>query len=142
MVGILSGLGDFIKERPDQFAIAADTIGKNLDPSNIFAGIGTAFGQSSIASKALAEEKAEKLNMRKLIADLISGKQQLTPAGIPGVTGANIKPGKEDGTSELSLSITEPGDVTAGVEGDINPVAALPDPRPKQNLGDLISSPF
>lgn len=103
---------DFSKlmERPEMLAIGLDKLGQSLDPNAFGAGVGTFMGQSSLASKARQEGKAEQQDWRSLIAQMMTGKMPVTAAGQPGISGATIKPGKEDGTSEMSFSVTEPTD--------------------------------
>ncbi len=131
--GILDLLGGFINKNPEQFAVMADMIGKNFDPDNAFANVGTSMGQSSLANKALQEEKTDKQDWRKLIGDMISGKEPVTPAGTPGLSGATIKPSNEDGMNEVNLSLTEPIDEEQKPKtGKTNNI----------NLGELMRSPF
>jgi len=129
---LLKGLGDFISKKPEQFSIITDMLGQGFDPDNPFAGIGSALAKSSLATKALAEEKAERNEWRGLLAKLISGEVPMSEAGKVGVTSANLKPNKEGKMPELSLSITP--------EGTKQPQQAQP---PQQlNIGDLVKSPF
>jgi len=129
---MFSGLGDFIMQKPEQFSIMADMVGSRLAPNNAFAGVGGMMGKSSLANKALADEKKEKQDFRTMLADLMSGKVPMTPAGTPGVTSATIKPNKEGGSNELNFSVTEPTD-----EGKQKQLAGQ-----TLSMGDLMSSPF
>ena len=90
--------------------ILMDKMGQSLDPNAPFAGVGEFAGQSKLANVARQEAKPEQRDWRNLIAQMISGKAPVTAAGIPGISGASVKPGKEPGTSELSFSVTEPTD--------------------------------
>lgn len=123
-----TGLMDQIFSNPEFLAIALDKMGTAMDPNNPMAGVGGFLGQSSLANKAMQEQKQERKEWRDLIAGMISGKMPLTPAGEPGVSGATIKPGKEPGTSELSFSVTEPTDTKKKEKS--------------MDLGSIMSSPF
>ena len=65
---LLAGGQGFIKNNPEQFAIMADAIGQNLDPNNPFAGIGSAFGKSSLANTARKKQLQS-------LASLLGGQQ-------------------------------------------------------------------
>lgn len=69
---MLSGAGNFINQKPEQFAIMADALGQGFDPNNAFAGIGTAMGKSSLANKARNEQQT-------MLARLLSGQPTGTP---------------------------------------------------------------
>ena len=140
-MGFLGGLGDFISNKPEQFAIMADLLGQGFDPNNAFAGIGTAMGKSSLANKALGEEKKERQDWLSMVADIVSGKQPLSATGIEGPSALSMKPGKEGGT-ETTLSISNPiSEGTPAVHAASSGQPALV-PVKKQDLGGLISSPF
>lgn len=128
----VSGFSNFVEQKPEQFAIMADMLGRGFDPKNAFAGIGTMMGKSSLANKALAEDKKERMNFKELLARIISGEEPLTTADQPGLTSATIKPGKEGGTSLANLSVTVPSDKYPIKKPEEN----------KVNLGGLISDPF
>ena len=68
-----SGLGGYIKNNPNQFAITADMIGSKLAPNNPFAGVGQAMGKSNIAASAAEEGKNKMQLLQKLIGALTEG---------------------------------------------------------------------
>lgn len=143
MVDFLKGLGQAVSgrmddlsadfdENPEKYAIMLDMLGKNLDPNNPFAGIGQAMGTSSLADKAMKEEKKDRLQWAKMISDIVSGKTPTTTPGQPGVSGVTIKPSKEGDANEINFSVTEPtekGKLKAAQEQ-------------KFSLGDLMHVPF
>ena len=131
-VGILGSLGQFIKDKPEQTAMGLDAIGRNLDPNNAFAGIGGAWGQSSLANKARQEEVQQQQDWKKLVASILSGETKTTPAGVPGITGFSSKPGKDGGMNELTFKVDEPTSALAE------------QPKPNSiNLSEVMSlSPF
>jgi len=145
---LFSGAGDYINSNPEQFAIMADMIGKNMAPENAFAGVGTAFGQSSLMNKAIGEQRGVNEALIKAIMGGQTMQQQplsmepakppqaslqipdLTPAGIDGLSSIKMSPGKPGpdgsiGSNEISISLTKP---KAGSQ--------------TQSMGDLFSSPF
>lgn len=140
---MLSGAGskftDFIANNPEQFAIMADAVGQNMAPGNAFAGVGSAMGKSSLANKAMQHQQQQQQDWRQLISGMLSGQVPTTAAGTPGLTSATIKPSKEGGSNELSLSITEPTDMgNAGQQSFQSPAIT-----PKNySMGDLMSYPF
>ena len=86
----LAGAGDWMSKNPEQFAIIADTIGKNLDPNNAFAGVGTMMGQSSLAAQAMKKQKEERALLLKTLlggTGLLQGAE--TPAADPQAPGAS-----------------------------------------------------
>lgn len=68
----LSGFNTYLEQKPEQFAIMADALGRGFDPNNAFAGIGTAMGKSSLANKARNEQQT-------MLARLLSGQPTGTP---------------------------------------------------------------
>ena len=141
--GILSGLGDFISEKPEQFAIMADTMGKNADPNNIFANVGTMMGKSSLANKALEDEKTQQSNLVKAIMGI-------TTKGTPGKNSVTIKGGQpgqpkimttteEVEDSDLGGPITEAQPLTRSMGAPSQDSYAS---AKTTDLGGLISSPF
>ncbi|MBU2249235.1 MAG: hypothetical protein KKD77_20980 [Gammaproteobacteria bacterium] len=115
-----------------QFQVLAGQTGAALGgPGSFGEAVGTpaaAYGQSRIANKAFQEQKQERQDYRKLVADIMSGNVPMTAAGTPGISGVNIKPGKEGGTSEMSFSVTEPTDKKKR--------------EVTLDLQDIVSSPF
>lgn len=73
---------------PELWGIVLDMVGRNLAPNNAFAGVGTALGQSSIASKKAAELKQEDQDFWKQIIGSLSGKEY------PGPTSLNVTAGQ------------------------------------------------
>ena len=74
--GFFSNLLGSLEGKGNQLAIAADTIGQRLNPtsSNVMGGIGTQFAMSDMASKKIAEDKAEYKDMlSQVLEDLKSG---------------------------------------------------------------------
>ena len=113
MPGIFENL-DFSKimENPEALAIGLDMMGQSIGgPTTPFGGVGTFMGQSSLAGKALKEQRQEQIDFRKLVTDILSGNVPITATGESGISGATIKPGKEGGSPELSFQVTEPTDV-------------------------------
>ena len=130
--GSTGKLGDWISANPEMFAMGADAIGKNLAPNNAFQGIGTAWGQSSLANKARAEEVKEQQEWKSLFSKILTGEVKTTPAGTPGVTGFSTKPGKDGGLNEITLKVDEPTSALAEKPANQN-----------VNMSELMSlSPF
>ena len=129
---LVSGMKGFIENKPEQFAIMADTLGQGFDPNNPFAGIGTMMGQSSLASKQMQQERQERQDWQKFIGSILSGQTPTTAPGEPGVSGATIKPSKDGGSNEVTISITEPTE-----QGKIDAVK-----NQKVKVGDLMQLPF
>jgi hypothetical protein len=67
------GAGNWMQQNPEQFAIMADMIGKNLAPNNAFAGVGGMMGQSSLANHAAAAQQKERQEMLKMLMPLLGG---------------------------------------------------------------------
>jgi hypothetical protein len=60
---------------PEAFAVGADMIGRSLDPTNAFAGVGTALGQGSLASKEKKKIESTNDKLMKLIEGLTGNDQ-------------------------------------------------------------------
>jgi hypothetical protein len=90
----LSGVGNFIQQKPELFAMTADQIGQRLNPENPFGGIGTALAKSSLAGKAEDKRMSQQDSIMKFI-------NSLTAPGQPGGNAVTIKT-LPDGTKELS----------------------------------------
>jgi len=137
--GFLAGLGDIISQNPEKFAIMADMFGKGLAPDNPMAGIGTAMGQSSLANKALAEDKDRQ-------SEIIKAIMGITAPGKPGATSVTVKAGKE-GKGKIMTTTSDVlddedlgGPVTEATPGAVQTQQA---PAGQMiNIKDLISSPF
>ncbi len=129
--GFMGGVGNAMSKNPEMFAIMLDMLGQGFDKDNPFAGFGTTMGKSSLANKALAEEKTEQQDWRKLIAGMVSGEVPVTAPGEAGLSKATINPNKDCKSSEINLSLTEPTDKT---KAEAKPSSL--------NLGDLMRSPF
>jgi len=74
--GFFSNLMSALEGKGNQLAIMADTAGQRLNPtaSNVMGGLGTQFAKSDIASKQIAQDKAEYKNMlTQVLEDLQSG---------------------------------------------------------------------
>lgn len=94
------GAGNYIKDKPEQFAIIADMIGSRLDPNNAFAGSGTMMGQSSLANKAAAAQQGERQQMMQMLLPLLGGQAPVegqNPAMSPG----GAQPVSEEKPQEL-----------------------------------------
>jgi len=102
---ILQGLSSGISNNPEQFAIIADAIGRNVAPKNPFAGIGTLMGQSSLADKARTEQQG---GQKSFLEGLISNLGGMTPEGMKGVSGYKVVPGKDGlpDTHQLTFNTT------------------------------------
>jgi hypothetical protein len=142
---------------PEGFAIIADMLGKNLDPNNAFAGIGTAFGQSSLANKAAQKQNEERTAMFKGLMTALSGGQQAappqgqpldpngqsigppamgfntgpgnTPVGVP-----NVTPGHQQGPTAVTYKSQPDGSVVQNVTSNTAGIK----PATGVNLGDLL----
>jgi hypothetical protein len=88
-------LGQGISNRPELFAIGADMIGRNLDPQNAFAGVGTHLAQGSLASKEKAKIESTQDKLMKLI-------EGLTGADQAGGSSVGFKKGKS-GNLEMTF---------------------------------------
>jgi len=93
---------------PELISILAGKIGQSLDPSAPLAEPAVFAGQSSLANKALREQKLERRDMRDLIAQIMgqasgSGSKlpDMTPREELGTTKIEINPGAEAGTHEV-----------------------------------------
>ena len=126
-------LGKMKDISPEAMLILASQMGAGIGgPGSVGEAIGgpaAAFGQSSLANKAMKEQKKERQDWRSLVASMISGETPVNAAGTPGISGLTLKPGKDGGTNELSFSVTEPTD--AKKKKDLS-----------MDLGDIMSSPF
>jgi len=115
--GWFQKLGSMYKNNPEMFQIMGDMLGRGFAPDNPFAGIGTAMGQSSLANKALQEQRQGQLDTRNMLASLFSG--GLTPQGVAGPTSMTLKPGKPDGegnigSDEMTFNLTQPRETGSG----------------------------
>ena len=94
---------------PQFLSIALDKIGQSIGgPTTPLGGVGTFLGQSSLANKALQEQKLKRRDMRDLIAQIMgqasgSGSKlpDMTPREELGTTKIEINPGAEAGTHEV-----------------------------------------
>ena len=67
---------------PEKFAIMLDMLGQGFDPKNPFAGIGTAMGKSSLASKAEVSEQARSEDMFQKLLKSMTAKDQPGPTSM------------------------------------------------------------
>lgn len=120
ITGALGDVGQGIQDNPEQFAIALDTLGQNLAPENAFAGMGTAWGKSSLASKAEAAGQKKSQGMfQQLLGALTPGDE----SGPTSVTAAMGKGGqgidyKVSGLQGLEEPMKMPGTETPGILTD------------------------
>ena len=122
-IGALGGVGKAFEESPEKYSIALDMLGRGFDPKNPFAGIGTALGKGSLASKAEIAGQKRSMDMFNQMLEALTAKDRpgptsmltsLSPDGkgidykISGMQGLE-EPGKLPGIPKL------PGVATPGV---------------------------
>ena len=168
---MFSGLGDWIKTNPEQFAIMSDMLGSNIAPApyNPFSGIGMNFGQSSLANKSLQEQRVERERMMEMMRQYLGGGGAVQPeamsSGNAGPLRSNVPQQKDmfqnpedilTGALKNMTPVGAPGvggfKVTAGKTGPdgtvSNPTMSinydLPGSKKDQtaSLGDMFSGPF
>ena len=127
-----SKMAGSINEKPNNWAVMLDTLGKTIAPDNPLAGVGTTLGQSGIANKARKEQQQQQMDWQKLIGSLISGVDMrgMTPQGTPGRSEIKIQPGAED--SEVD-KITTTFDI---------PSLGKKKSGEYMNMGDMMQGPF
>jgi hypothetical protein len=94
-----------MRQKPEQFAIAADYIGSRLNPtaSNPMGGLGTMLGQSSLANK----EKKKIEGKNDMLMQLI---KSLTSAGQPGGNKVSFSALPEGAGYKVDVSTNLAGD--------------------------------
>ena len=99
------GLGSWMREKPEQFAIAADYMGSRLNPTstNPMGGLGTMLGQSSLANK----EKKRIEGKNDMLMQLI---KSLTAAGQPGGNKVSFSALPEGSGYKVDVSTNLAGD--------------------------------
>lgn len=121
--------GNMMRDNPEQFAIFADMLGRGFAPNNPFGGVGSAWGQSSLANKAAKARQGKQDELTELLIQALGG--GLSPAGTPGPTQITIKPnkaqeGSTDKSSEVTMSMTGP----------------VKKEQQSLRLSDIVASPF
>jgi len=76
-------------QSPEMMSIALDMIGKNLAPSNPFAGVGTAMAQSKLASQKAQELRQQDKGFWEQLVKSLSAPES------PGNTSMNVTYGKD-----------------------------------------------
>ena len=132
-------IGNFVTQKPEQFAIFADMLGKNLDPNNAFAGIGTAWGQSSLADKAAEQQQSERKQMTALLANALSGTlDNPVQAPVASPTPASSQGSNNFGHIQLS-PVDQPGPTSmlfkANPDGTISSTTQATVHTPKKPVG-------
>jgi hypothetical protein len=141
-------IGNYIQNNPERFAIMADMIGKGFAPNNPFAGVGTAFGQSSLTNKAAQTQRADQQQMLAALQQSqqapvnIPQSRGVVPAGLPDIE--TLTPDGEQGGTKVSYdhtgAYTIKGNAKPVAEQGVNgspPPAANPSPQPAApNVGN------
>jgi hypothetical protein len=131
--GMFDGFTNFINQKPEQFAILLDSMGKGLAPKNPMAGIGTMMGQSSLANQAYQKQQADKDTYMKALIKAAGG---MTPAGETGVTSMTHGINK-DGIPELTMKLNPAGGTSA-----LGTLAPTQQPQqPQQQLNTMFGVP-
>ena len=113
------GIGSWLNQNPEQFAIFADKLGQGFDPNNAAAGIGTMFGQSSLADKANKEQQFKNEQFQQQLIQALGGNApQQQPSASPG-QGSNLPETGNETTAKGqagvdSVSYTDANDDTGG----------------------------
>lgn len=68
LLNSLKGFGNQLTDNPQKTAVWSDQIGQGFDPNNSFAGVGTKWGQSSIANDQAQGQQKE----RKALTDMLA----------------------------------------------------------------------
>jgi len=145
LAGGVSKVGNFATEKPEQFAAIADMIGKNLDPNNPFAGVGSTIAQSSLANKAANKQEDERKKLMTSLFSLLGGQQPAqAPAGVPGsgnpeqpaqqtpFGGLNLTLPNEAGPTSVTHKMGPDGTVTSNTVSNVSGT-----PKPGQNSVNL-----
>lgn len=131
----IQGIGNYIQNNPEQFAIMADMIGSKLNPQGAFAGVGQAFGKSSLANKAVQSQQTE----RQQMLDALRGSLQTPSVATPQTaqpTAQNLARGDrflpdlgdltpKDQPGPTSYTVTNDGYTIKGAHGSA-PTGAAP----------------
>jgi len=78
----LGGAGKAIEAQPEKYSIALDMLGRGFDPKNPFAGIGTAMGKSSLASKAETAGQQRSMEMFNRMLEAFTAKDKPGPTSM------------------------------------------------------------
>jgi len=138
----MAGFLDFLQQKPEQFAIIADMLGKGFAPDNPFAGIGTAVGQSSLAAQAKQQQQAQ-------LAQLLGGGQPQAPVGqaqpqnlLGGLDLGTLTDATQPGPTSLTIKAQPDGSQVSTTTGTVTAPAAVGAPVAGQpqgvNLTDLL----
>lgn len=106
--GMFARLGDWIKQNPEQFAMALDMAGQAFDKNNVAAGVGSGMARASLMNKAQQEAESKNANAkaqdRQWWHDFLTGALEgnMTPAGEQGPTSVNTKLA-HDGTGTVTI---------------------------------------
>ncbi len=100
-----TGVGNWIKNNPEQFAMGLDMAGQAFDPNNVAAGVGTNLAQASLIGK---KQEANKAEQRDMFNQLIAALGGVTPAGMPGLNSATHKVGPDGGTLTMDYAGGKP----------------------------------
>ena len=124
-----------MSQKPEQFAIMADMLGRNLAPNNAFAGIGTHMAQSSLTNKAAQQQQVERQQMLQALNQTLTNPNAVTPQPQPQVQTPDSVPSHLPKLSDLTPA-DQPGPTSYTVTGDGYSVKGNhPTGQPQQQQG-------
>lgn len=129
------GIGDWLSDNPEQFAITADMIGKGFDKNNAFAGIGTALGQSSIADKASKEQQVKQEQFQQALIKALGGGAATVKPEVDPAAGNEMSLGHLKGPTKKTYGVDAQGNQTVTT---VETIAKKEDENQSINLTDVL----